>query len=259
LEQYADVCRLVRKFGEAISLYQQALGQWETLSAGDQIIHLRINRKIVEIATEAKWSVDAQTYLQVTEVSRKSRLSLQNSLQVMEERPPHLETVRVLVVLSSDAWRVQIPSDWKSAQRYAQAAVEMAEHLEDKELLSVALGALTPALDGQSLLREHLKVARRRLEIVENEHQISEHEKIDAQRGMGMALMYVGEYADAIPYLENAEARAADARLPDQIACALGIMAQCLLRLDRWDEVLEVEKRWRDLDLRYTRERVGET
>ena len=44
-----------------------------------------------------------------------------------------------------------------------------------------------------------------------------------------------------------------------RIANALGIMAQCLFRMDRWDDVLEVEKRWRDLDMRYTRERVGET
>jgi hypothetical protein len=29
--------------------------------------------------------------------------------------------------------------------------------------------------------------------------------------------------------------------------------------MDRWDEVLEIERDWRDLDLRYTRERVGET
>jgi class 3 adenylate cyclase/predicted ATPase len=259
LEELADVCRLVRNFIEAISLYQDALDQLDTISGEDQIIHLRLNRKIVEIATEAKWSVDAQTYMQVSEVSKLSHLSLQDSLQVMEGEPPHSETVRLLVALSTDAWRVQTPSDWKNAQRYAEAAVKMADQLEDTELLSLSLGGLATALDGQSRLREHLKIAKRRVEISENGHQINELEKIDAQRGVGLALMYVGEYEKALPYLVKAEALATNVRAPDQIANALGIKAQCLFRLDRWDEVLEVEKHWRDLDLRYTRERVGET
>jgi hypothetical protein len=37
------------------------------------------------------------------------------------------------------------------------------------------------------------------------------------------------------------------------------MQAQCYYRLDRWDEVLETETRWRDLERRYPRERVGET
>jgi tetratricopeptide (TPR) repeat protein len=259
LEELADVCRLVRRFVEAISIYQEALAQRESLLEGDHIIHMRLNRKIVEIATEAKWSVDAQTYIQVSDVSKKSHSSLQKSLKVMEGEPPHEEYVRMLVALSTDAWRVQTPVDWKSAQRYAEIAVEMADQLEVKELLSSALGALATALDGQSLLREHLKITKRRVEISESEQLISEHEIIDAKRGMGAALMYVGEYTEALPYLAEAESLATNVRAPDQIANALGIMAQCLFRLDRWDEVLEVEKRWRDLDMRYNRERVGET
>jgi class 3 adenylate cyclase/predicted ATPase len=259
LEELADVCRLVRNFIESISIYQEALEKLEALSEGDPVIHLRLNRKIVEIATEAKWSVDAQTYLQVSEISKMSHLSLQDTLQVMEGEPPHPETVSLLVALSTDAWRVQTPSDWESAQRYAEKAVEMSDQLDDKELLSLALGALATSLDGQSLLREHLKITQRRVEISENGYQISEHERIDAKRGVGLAFMYVGEYTKALPYLEEAEAMAVNVRAPDQMANALGITAQCLFRLDRWDEVLEVEKRWRDLDLRFTRERVGET
>jgi len=259
LEELADVCRLVRNFLEAISIYQETLGKLETLSEGNRIIHLRLNRKIVEIATEAKWSVDAQTYLKISEIGKKSHLSLENTLQVMQGEPPHPETVRLLVALSTESWRVQTPSDWKSAQQYAEEAVEMADQLDDKELLSLALGALATALDGQSLLREHLKIAERRVVINENGYQTSEREIIDAKRGVGLALMYVGEYSKALPYLREAETLATNVRAPDQIANALGIMAQCLFRLDRWDEVLEVEKRWRDLDLRYTRERVGET
>jgi hypothetical protein len=32
-----------------------------------------------------------------------------------------------------------------------------------------------------------------------------------------------------------------------------------MLRLDRWDDVLATEQKWRDLERRFTRERVGET
>ncbi|MGD2028190.1 MAG: tetratricopeptide repeat protein, partial [Anaerolineales bacterium] len=259
LEELADVCRLVRRFVEAISVYQDALEVWDTLSGGDHILKMRLNRKIVEIATDAKWSVDAQTFMQVSEVSKRSHASLIESLGTIEGEDPHEETVRMLAALSMDAWRVQDPADWKSAQRYAEQAVELADQLQDQELLSSSLGALATALDGQSLLREHLKIAERRVKINVDGHQVSEHEKIDAQRGMGAALMYVGKYAQALPYLEEAESLAAQVRAPDQTANALGIMAQCLFRMDRWDEVLEVEERWRDLDTRYTRERVGET
>jgi hypothetical protein len=71
--------------------------------------------------------------------------------------------------------------------------------------------------------------------------------------------MYVGEYDGALPYLQKAEELAREIQAPDQMANALGIRAQCLFRLDRWDEVLATEEQWREVDLRYTRERVGET
>ena len=83
LEELADVCWLVRNFVEAISIYQEALEKWENLSDGDRIVHLRLNQKIVKIVTEAKWSVDAATFEQVSEVSKQSHTSLQQSLKAM--------------------------------------------------------------------------------------------------------------------------------------------------------------------------------
>jgi hypothetical protein len=114
-------------------------------------------------------------------------------------------------------------------------------------------------LDGQSLLRQHLEVARRRLEITQEPDFRDQRERIDALRGIGAALMYVGEYDQAVPYLDGAAELAVSLQAPDQIANALGLKTQCFYRMDRWDDVLEIEKDWRDLDLRYTRERVGET
>jgi hypothetical protein len=121
------------------------------------------------------------------------------------------------------------------------------------------LGTLANVQDGRSLLREHLQVAMRRLEISKDAHFPEPREKIDALRGAGVALMYVGEYGQALPYLEEAEELAIHVQATDQVANSLGIQAQCLFRSDRWDEVLAIEGKWRDLEFTHTRERVGET
>lgn len=259
LEELADVCRLVRDFSVAIALYQEALRIWEVLPAHEDIIALRLNRKIVEIATDTKWSVDEKSYREYGRISMESQASLVVGIEALSDKQAHPETVRSLVVLSIDAWRIQSPPDWESAHRFAQAAVTMAENLDDPVLLSRALGALANVLDGRSLLREHVAVAQRRLVISQDEAFDDQREKIDTLRGNGVALLYVGEYDRAMPYLEEAARLATVIQATDQIANALGIQAQCLYRLDRWDEVLAIEEKWRDLEQKYPRERIGET
>jgi hypothetical protein len=71
--------------------------------------------------------------------------------------------------------------------------------------------------------------------------------------------MYLGEYDQALAPLRTAEAEAVRVQAVDQQANSIGLQAQCLFRLDRWDEVLAIEDRWRDLERRFKRERVGET
>jgi class 3 adenylate cyclase/tetratricopeptide (TPR) repeat protein len=258
-EEIGDVCRLVRDFSMAISYYQLALETWQALDDKTNIGAVRLHRKIVEIATETKWSVDAETYQQIGEISHVSQASLRTSLQVLQGEAAHPETVRSLVALSVDAWRVQEPTDWEAAQEFAQEAVAMAERLDDAVLLSQALGALANVLDGRSKLGEHVQIARRRLEVSQDQRFEDMREQVDALRGMGVALMYVGEYQQALPYLEEANELASEIRATDQIANALGIQAQCLFRMDSWDEVLAIEQKWRELEKQYSRERIGET
>ncbi len=259
LEELADVYRLLRDFVQAISFYQGALDLWGKNGTEDNITSVRLHRKIIQIATDAKWSVDAETFAQVSEISNESLASLGESLQEMQDEPPHPEIVLLMAAVSADAWRNQSPPDWEAAQSYAQSAVDMAEQLDDPVLLSRALGTLANVQDGRSLLREHLQVAMRRLEISKDAHFPEPREKIDALRGAGVALMYVGEYGQALPYLEEAEELAIHVQATDQVANSLGIQAQCLFRSDRWDEVLAIEGKWRDLEFTHTRERVGET
>lgn len=259
LEELADVCRLVRDFTGSITFYQQALDLWNGLQDGDAIVSVRLHRKIVQIATDAKWSVDADTFAEVSEISQESLASLGESLQTMESAPPHPETVLLLTALSVEAWRNETPANWDAAQKYAQAAVDMAELLDDQVLLSRSMGALANVLDGRSLLRQHLQVAMQRLEIGQDPSFADPRERIDILRGAGLALMYVGEYRQARPYLDEAEDYATRIQATDQIANTLGIQAQCLFREDRWDDVLAIEEKWRDLEMHHTRERVGET
>jgi hypothetical protein len=71
--------------------------------------------------------------------------------------------------------------------------------------------------------------------------------------------MYVGEYLQALPYLDEAEGMARRMRSVDQIANVVGIRAQCFFRSDQWEGVLAAEKIWRDLEEKYPRRRTGET
>ena len=130
----------------------------------------------------------------------------------------------------------------------------MAEELGRSGVLSRALGALGNVLDGQSLLRDHLQVALRRLEVSRDSGVDDTLERIDAVSGAGMALMYVGEYEQAIPHLQEAEALALKAQSIGQQTAAIGLQSQCAFRLDRWDEVIALEEKWRELERRYPRQ-----
>jgi tetratricopeptide (TPR) repeat protein len=259
IEELADAHFLLRDGERAIDYYQQALHVSHALEEADPWNEIRLHRKLIQAVHELKWSVRLELLQQTVETRLASRLALETSLRRLKTQPPHPETVRVLVVLSTDAWRIQEPPDWEAAQQFAQAAVAMAEQLDSPVDLSKALSAYATVLEGQSLLREHLAVAQRRLVICQEPKFGDIRETIDALRSVGAGLMYVGESAQAIPYLQEAENRAAQVQVIDQQANAVGLQVQCLYRLDRWEEVLDLEDRWRDLERRYSRIRVGET
>lgn len=258
-EKLGDICRLVRDFAPAIAYYQQALGLIVATEDADRLTAARLHRKIVTVATETKWSVDTETYAQISAASEASVANLKESLRALEGQPPHRETVLLLIALSVDTWRIQVPPEWAEAQRFAQSAVDMAGALDDPVLLSRALGALANVLDGRSLLRQHCEVVQRRLAITQEDDFDDASERIDALRGAGLAHMYVGEYVRALPHLDEAEGMARRMRAVDQIANAVGIRAQCYFRSDQWDGVLAAEEVLRELEEKYPRRRIGET
>ena len=267
-EELGDAFRLLRDGERAIAEYQRALGAMaaressaveHSLSEADRLSAIRLHRKIVQVVIELKWTVSAEHLRQANESRLASRATLEAGLAKLMAGAADPETVQVLTVLSTDAWRIQEPPDWEAAQRSAQAAVDTARQLNSALELSQALGALANVLDGRSLLREHLAIAQQRLAVCETPDFTDAREHAEAQRGVGAALMYVGEYEQAIPYLREAGSLALRTQAVDQQANALGLEAQCWFRLDRWDDVLSTESKWRDLERRFPRERVGET
>ena len=258
-EKLGDVCRLLRDFAPAIVYYQQALDLQRTSEDPDGLVTVRLHRKIVTVATETKWSVDTETYAQISTASEASVANLKESLRVLEGQPPHRETVLLHIALSVDAWRIQEPPVWTEAQKFAESAVDMAGALSDPALLSKALGALANVLDGRSLLRQHFEVVQRRLAITQDDDFGDASERIDALRGAGLAHMYLGEYDRALPPLAEAESMSRRMRAVDQIANVVGIRAQCFFRSDQWDGVLAMEEVLRELEEKYPRRRIGET
>jgi tetratricopeptide (TPR) repeat protein len=258
MEELGDIYGLLRDIGQGIGNYHDALHLWETLPEADGITAVRLHRKIVQLATEAKWNVDLETYELVQKLTLESLNELELRLAGLKHEP-NAEVVRALATLSFEAWRSRIPPDWERAQRFAQRAVHIAEELAEPVVLSRALGALCNVLDGQSLLQEHLQVALRRLESASDPRVDDSIERVDALNAVGMALMYVGEYEQATPYLQEAEESALKSQLIGQLTAAIGLQSQCAFRLDRWDEVLTLEAKWRELERSYPRQRVGPT
>jgi class 3 adenylate cyclase len=89
LEELGDVCRMVRDFLGSIDYYQQALDLWSVQPEEDTITRIRLNRKIIQVATDAKWSVDADTFAEVNAISETSLASLGHTMEIMESSEPH--------------------------------------------------------------------------------------------------------------------------------------------------------------------------
>ncbi len=259
VEELADVYRLLREGLRAMSLYQEALQKGGDWANRDKETPVRLHRKIVQTVAEIRFSIDPGDLEAATEISQMSQAWLKAELQRMESEAPHAETIRILTTLSTYAWHLPLSPDWEAAHRYAQTAVDMAEHLDDPVGLSAALGTLATLYFGHGRLREYERVSLQRLTLTQDARFTDPYEQVESLREAGSALMYVGKYRQAIAYLQEAESLAKRIHTVDQQFNALALESQCWFRLDRWDNVLETEGRWRDLERRYGRERIGQT
>ncbi len=257
LEQLGDVQLLLGVGTQSIPLYQEAIDLWRGLVGADKMIALRLHGKIIQTVTDLKWHVEIERFNAASQVAAASRASLEAGLELAEGEPPHLETVRVLRILSINASQARIPPDWDAAERHARAAVDMAEQLDAPLELSASLGALANVYLGRELWRERVKVALRRQALSRDPRFGDILERINTLNDAAEALIFVGEYTQALSYAVQAESLASRVEAANQEKIALGHQIHCCFRLDRWDEMFKLGEKRRDLQRRYSRERIG--
>lgn len=256
-EALGDAFALTREGRQAIARYEEALAAWGQQSGADLTMASRLHRKIIQTSAEIKWAVDRGEFRALRKVAEASEDFLREAIGSSGDLPAHPETVRLLAVLSTAAWRMRLPPDWEAATRHAETAIRMADDLGNPVELSIALESLGNAHFGNGRLRDSVDVALRRLELARQPDFPDERQALDALRGAGSALTYVGEYSQAIPILLEALQIAQRVQSVDQIFNTMSLLTLCWLRLDRWDEIQAWDGVWEDFERRYPQERTG--
>ena len=250
LEQLADVQRMSGERTEAILRYQEALDSWRSQANTDKWTTVRLYRKIGETFLRFTSSSDIERFAVV------AQSSLEIGLKLTIGEQPHPETVRLLTTLANDAWEARTFQDWDVAEGYAQAAVMMAEQLDLPVELSTALDALSTIYGVRGLLRERVQLAQRRIALSRDPRFGDKREQCQILNQTGNALVLVGENNQALSYLLEAERLAGQIHDVNLAVYSLGLQAQCLYNLDRWDEMIRIEEQRRSLEERYGIDRV---
>ncbi len=258
LESMAGAYELRGNPGEAILRYQEALSLLpKPLEAAGKWDAVRLHRKIGETFNRLAKGPEIEQFNPIV------LSGFESAEKLIEGEPPHPEGVRLLTTLANYGyWGPYEHYDQADAfasrgERYARAAVAMAEQLDAPMELSAALEALATVYSTQGLLRERMQIALRRLDLSRDPRFSDRREQLNILCELGLALCAVGEYADALTHLVEAERLADEIRDLDHVMYALEIQAQCLFGLDRWDEIAQVEDKRPALQARYGTDRVG--
>jgi tetratricopeptide (TPR) repeat protein len=206
---------------------------------------------------QLKFRIDADRFNALVEVAASSSASLEAALKASENEPPSLEKVRLLRTLSFHAMYVRVPVDWDLAEGYARRALEMAERMDSALALFTALGTFTELYFHRGRWRKLVQVCLQRLALSRDPQFSDKQERLPALIDTGQALVRVGEYAQAIPYLLEGESLAGQMQDALMENYALDERIHCFFRLDRWDEILNLDEKMRDMQQRYPREQIG--
>ena len=245
LEKLADTLCIILAGTEAIPFYQEALNLWPVSDGKQTEITVRLHRKIVRAATRAiRWADP----IRLESIVQESKAVAEN---LVKNQPPYPETVRLLTDLSYEGWLNRTPQDWDTAEHYARRAVEMAEQLAEPIEIAEALNAFSNVYGGRGLFRERVDIELRRLELSHDPRFTDIHRRIELLNQVGAALVYVGEYVQAMPLLLEAEELASQTQGLDQLLTVLRVQAHCLYLMDQWDQVIKIEEKWRALEKRY--------
>lgn len=251
LEGLADLHFKINEGVRAIPIYLEALQLWRGLTNADRWIAVRLQRKIGETVTSMNRFADYQRF------AATSRSSLEEGLALVQDQASHPETIRLFRALSRDAWYVASSADWDAAERYAKSAVTMAEKLEALAELSSALEALAVVYSARGLYREQAEVCLRRLELSRDPRFTDYRERVNIHYQLGRALLAVGDYEAARSHAAEAENLSAAIQDITTQVNAMTLQSQCLFPLDRWDDLIAMDERLRDIQARNAFERLG--
>lgn len=245
IETLGDIDQKIGLATKAIVNYQNALEILNSMPGGFANGEIRLHRKIIESETSIIQYSVRQRYQAVAYASWDIGIKLAAS------RPPDSEIIRLYVACSKNAWMAMQPPEWNKAEEFARTAVEMAEKSMAPGDLSKALGALANIQGARSQFRERVETALRRLELSQEAGFSDAFEKTVILEEAGEALVYVGEYEQALMYLHQAESLANQIQSIRLITAALRYQAQCYFYLDRWDDVLTTEERRNTIERQY--------
>jgi DNA-binding SARP family transcriptional activator len=257
LEALADNHRLLRQGLPAIEGYQAALALWSSFNQSDHLAALRLQRKIFMVTCSMWETVAADQYDRAAQVCAGLRPRLPDLLAFVEREPPHVEFVAFLRVLAYDALIVRQPVDWDAAHRYSQLAASLAQQLPSPAAMASALDAAVAVYGASGRLHERLEAALSALALTRQAGFEDVHERIAALISAGAALVSLGRFAEALPIIDEGERLAEQVHAFDLQNRALSNSVYAHFRLDRWDAMLAVEAKRRELQRLHRLERLG--
>ncbi len=249
MERLADVHVLLAENIEAVSLYRNML---DLADPQDRWTRVRLLRKTADAITNINDYDDRMRY------DPLATDSLMEATQLTEGEPPHPETVRVL--LSWFPMKVRTlrgRQNWAEAEKWATAAMEMATEIGDRVGEAAALARFEGIYHRQDRFDDQAQVALRRLEISRDPDYLDPRLEASALVAVGVALKNWGKFSEALTYLEEAEQLAERIQSIEDLAEALGAQTECLFRMDRWDEVIDIGGRLLQLHSDYGLGRSG--
>ena len=123
--------------------------------------------------------------------------------------------------------------------------------------LSPAPQSLSIVYGARGQFRERVDVCQQRLELSRDPRFVDYRERVNVSYQLGRALLSVGEYEAALMHANEAESLSAAIQDVTTQVNAMTLQSQCLFPLDRWDDLLAMDERLRDIQSHYAFERLG--
>jgi predicted ATPase/class 3 adenylate cyclase len=241
----------------AIALYQRALERLRDASAADPVLELELHCKVVQTLCDLNMTTDLERFKALRDGARPSVQALERAVQAGESSPPSAQLARAFTTLAAYSGYVAETRRPELMEQYALRAVGIAEALDAPTELALALDMQFKAYWLRGRFREAVEVARRRVEHIRDPRIHDAFARGWAMIDHAYSLIAVGRYAEAVPVLTEAASYATQIQSVEIEKQSFAEMTHALFRLDRWDGVLDLDDKLRDMQRRYPMEQVG--